>query len=209
MASFTPVINKESYGGRGRETQTFTGKTTYGDAFHHGRNMPPYKAPVPVGTFSGRPLSAPAQPAGAAGLPPRRTHATPMFQHSTATLANNDVEVFWQGAAKDPRITQDVLNRTRARDNKAASTISSIRNDMYLRTRYAPGARHAPPASSYVTQYQMKFDLNLGHAEKTELIAQKALYPVRFAERPVTAREMGAANKFNSRRANVRLDQDA
>ena len=50
-------------------------------------------------------------------------------------------EKFWQGAKNDARVTKDVLNRTKARENKAASTGSHIKMDSFLQTKHAPGSR--------------------------------------------------------------------
>ena len=81
--------------------------------------LPRQQPPVPVGTFSGKPLTSAYEPA--AGARPRVSVPHPTYKQSITALANDDVETFWIGARKDARITRDVLNRTKARDNKVRS----------------------------------------------------------------------------------------
>ena len=133
----------------------------------------------------------------------------PTFKQSIATLANDNVETFWQGARKDSRITKDVLNRTVARRNKAASNGSHIKMDSFLQTRHPQGSNAKPPGP-YVSQYNSKFNMQTGHYEKRGLINEKAKHPIaRHSERPVSASDLGAVNKFKSKMANVRLYQEA
>lgn len=165
--------------------------------------------PVPVGTFSGKPLSSslePPTPKRTAGI----SHPHPTFKQSTTTLANDNVEAFWQGAKKDHRITKDVLNRTKARDNKAASNGSHIKMDSFLQTKHAPGS-HVKPPGPYVSQYNSKFNMQTGHHEKRGLIAEKAKqHPTTQcrAERPVSASDHASVNKLKSSMASVRLYQE-
>jgi hypothetical protein len=81
--------------------------------------LPRQQPPVPVGTFSGKPLTSAYEPA--AGARPRVSVPHPTYKQSITALANDDVDTFWIGARKDARITRDVLNRTKARDNKVRS----------------------------------------------------------------------------------------
>lgn len=168
------------------------------------------QAPVPVGTFSGKPLSStlePPVPKRTAGI----SHPHPTFKQSTTTLANDNVEAFWQGAKRDHRIIKDVLNRTKARDNKAASTGSHIKMDCFQQTKRAPGS-HAKVPGPYVSQYNSKFNMQTAHHEKRGLIAEKAKQHQgthHRAERPVSASEHASANKLKSRMASVRLYQES
>ena len=111
------------------------------------------------------------------------------------------------------RVTKDVLNRTKARANKAASTGSHIKMDSFLQTKHAPGSRATPPGP-YVSQYNSKYNMQTGHQEKRGVIDIKAKHPImRHTERPVSAGQLGAVNKvwdtfvsFSTPRARRRLD---
>ena len=58
-------------------------------------------------------------------------------------------------------------------------------------------------------QYNSKFNMRTGHYERRGLIDQKATHPImKHSERPVSASDLGAVNKFKSRMAAVRLYQE-
>lgn len=91
---------------------------------------------------------------------------------------------------------------------QAASNGSHIKFDSFLQTKYAPGSRAKPP-SPYVSQYNSKFNMHMGHYEKRGLIDEKAKHPiVRYSNRPVSAGDLASVNKYKSRVASVRLYQE-